>query len=101
MNYFAGPWDFMFTSGTDENHEGCWVWAAPQVSKFLLPGNWRPGEPDNRFAGQNCMVILKTSQIDFDDINCNYKSAFLCQRPNDESIISLPTLSEVQNTVLC
>ena len=91
----------MWVSGTDENHEGCWVWAAPRVSKFVLSGNWRPGEPDNMLAIQHCLGILNTLQIDFADLKCRYSTEFLCQGPNDESIISLPTLSEVQNTVLC
>ena len=40
--HFTGAW----LSGTDEKHEGCWVWATPNISE--IDGRyWFSNEPNN------------------------------------------------------
>ena len=70
-------------SGTDENHEGCWVWAAPEIS-YMEGDYWSQSEPNNMGEAEHCSAMYRVSNFKLADIYCKRKFPFLCKRRHGE-----------------
>lgn len=69
-----------WTSGTDLGKEGLFSWMA--TGRGLTYGNFRPGEPNNRFGSENCLeLVIKPGVVGYlwNDRNCFGKGYVVCQ----------------------
>ena len=57
--------------------EGQWVWTNPQgkCSKYR---RFRKGEPNGK-RGENCAIMYKNWNGEWNDAKCNGKSQFICE----------------------
>ena len=95
-----GRWDAFWTSGTDENHNGCWIWAAPVIGPLTYI-NWAKGEPDNDEANQNCLSIGREDDFQYFDQVCGRDNQFLCKRPTDAKVNTVSSLDQHNISLLC
>ena len=90
----------IWTSGTDENHEACWVWATPVIST-VHSGNWHTGEPNNKNNKEHCLTMGRYRSLRYIDLPCNNAQQFLCKLFSQNSNVVQPSLNKVYNTSLC
>ena len=84
-----GGQDRFWLSGSDHQHQKCWIWAAPEISK-VQEHLWAANEPDSN--GQEDCSLLITDRLA--DVNCNRMQGFLCKRRRGY-YPELPTLLDV------
>ncbi|KAL3889197.1 hypothetical protein ACJMK2_001642 [Sinanodonta woodiana] len=56
-----------------------WKWWSGKIPSYM---EWEPGEPDNFLQDEYCgnFFAVPGYQYKFDDINCGWKSSFVCQK---------------------
>lgn len=71
-----------WTSGTDEEKEGHFVWKSTGNSFEF--NNWHKDQPNN-FLNSNCVVFVSRKRVGFkfNDIHCGYKRFSICYRENE------------------
>ena len=73
------PRDHLWLGGSDRGSEGIWYWQHSRTNITVL--DWKPGQPDNWRNGEHCM---HTTSQGFNDVSCNGRLFFLCQRDDTE-----------------
>ncbi|XP_018517506.1 galactose-specific lectin nattectin [Lates calcarifer] len=63
--------------GSDAQEEGVWLWSDGSRFDYL---NWCPGQPDNRYGGQNCLQMNFGGEKCWDDTACNIRRPFVCAK---------------------
>ena len=90
----------VWVSGTDKNHEDCWVWATPVISR-VDEAVWASDEPNNSGGNENCMDLKETGYWYINDDPCTSEYMYLCKRDVLSTNLMQPTLDEVNETTLC
>uniref|UniRef100_A0A2C9KHD1 C-type lectin domain-containing protein n=1 Tax=Biomphalaria glabrata TaxID=6526 RepID=A0A2C9KHD1_BIOGL len=81
---YGSHFEHVYTGGTDENHEGVWLYRHSQTP--VVPF-WAPGEPnnDNKNFDENCEEFHKDLQWSMNDLQCSFPnstvSGFICEVP--------------------
>ena len=88
-NYKKGIW----LSATDEDHEGCWVWATPNISE-MDQQYWQKWEPNNNNQNEHCSIMYSLFGYKLADADCSNNWIFFCKRRRGVYPI-LPTLEQV------
>uniref|UniRef100_A0A7M5X925 C-type lectin domain-containing protein n=1 Tax=Clytia hemisphaerica TaxID=252671 RepID=A0A7M5X925_9CNID len=66
-----------FIGGTDEPHEGKWVWLDGTPWSFEA---WAGIEPNNNKGAEHCLAVTNRHEIyNWDDILCNQNGYFICK----------------------
>merc|ERR1711860_138619 len=74
----------VWLGGEDLMQEGKWFWSHSQIPiDGKTYDDWLPGEPNNSHD-ENCMHQVNSH---WNDISCDNKYAFICQRPLSSEII--------------
>ena len=90
----------MWVSGTDKNHGGCWVWAAPIITRLVDDTMWYEDEPDGSNT-ENCIVMAKVFNWDLADNGCSRNAYYLCKRAVHGTSSSFPTEEQARTTETC
>ncbi|ELU13017.1 hypothetical protein CAPTEDRAFT_114612, partial [Capitella teleta] len=67
-----------WTSATDMDREGSWVWAAADDRSMNTFGFWIENEP-NDFGGEHCGILDQAHSFAMNDKNCSLKLPFICE----------------------
>ncbi|XP_055014846.1 type-2 ice-structuring protein-like [Boleophthalmus pectinirostris] len=59
---------------SDAQNEGHWLWINSEPDTYT---GWCPGQPDN-WHGEHCATINLSSDLCWNDENCNNKRPFVC-----------------------
>ncbi|XP_054742940.1 perlucin-like [Anastrepha obliqua] len=71
--------DFIYwTSGTDQKHDGKFVWNGAENEEFTFT-NWLPGMPDNWRGDEHCVEIGFKELGKWNDNRCRYHRHFICE----------------------
>ena len=65
---------------TDRQAEGTFVWESGRLLGYRLATKWEPGNPDNWNGTENCVMITKSYNNVMNDVMCDRKSTFFCQK---------------------
>jgi hypothetical protein len=72
----------IWLGGTDSAQEGTWRWQDGAVfyqsGKAVLFCDWKPGEPDNIAAGDDCLTICQVTG--WNDLDCSTKAHHICEK---------------------
>jgi len=74
----AAAGNTVWIGGTDAASEGAWVWSPSNTS--LSYTNWYPGEPNNIYSGEDCLVGNWNTR--WNDERCTSKFKYVCQPPD-------------------
>ncbi|KAH9510372.1 hypothetical protein Btru_042937 [Bulinus truncatus] len=78
----ANGWSFSFAmlGGTDEGHEGRWLY---MHSRTLVPSLWYPRQPDNAGGTEHCQCLYKFMGWGLNDYVCSIAGGvrFVCEIP--------------------
>ncbi|KAK9871123.1 hypothetical protein WA026_011407 [Henosepilachna vigintioctopunctata] len=74
--------DHVWTSGTDLQEEGSYVWMS--TGEGFTFTNWEPRQPDNFLNAEHCIEIRKSNEQGYywNDSYCSYKFKFVCEVTN-------------------
>lgn len=61
----------------DINRTGSYHWSANTGVAFT---KWASGQPDQRYNIQHCVTLMDDGTGYWEDINCDHKLAFICQK---------------------
>ncbi|XP_025097819.1 perlucin-like protein [Pomacea canaliculata] len=75
----------MWVGGTDEFSEGFWIWTRSQEP--IEFSDWHVGEPSLSFYGENCLMLYRPLNYQWNDEKCNVATRFVCEKSADEEII--------------
>ncbi|XP_049436261.1 galactose-specific lectin nattectin-like [Epinephelus fuscoguttatus] len=73
----SGKDERTWVGGHDMAKEGVWMWS--DGSPFDLEGLWGEGEPNNAGHGEHCLEMNYKGHPN--DVNCNGKKAYVCEKP--------------------
>jgi hypothetical protein len=72
---------YFWTSGSDKQTEGHWIWESSGLN--LNPGftNWSDGQPDNAGGNEDCLHLNRNSggRIAWNDAGCNVLLDAICE----------------------
>ncbi|XP_025097818.1 perlucin-like protein isoform X3 [Pomacea canaliculata] len=75
----------LWVGGTDEFSEGFWTWSGSQEPIEFR--DWHVGEPSSSHGGENCLVLLRIENYQWNDELCKVATKFVCELSADEEII--------------
>ena len=94
----------IWIDGTDDGHEGCWVWTSEPVTP--IPSDYTPwvaGQPDNHESAEHCRSLRNGRNWQWNDLACDFTTIYLCEKYTSQSdtIKSLPQWDDVIYPQVC
>ncbi|XP_025097816.1 perlucin-like protein isoform X1 [Pomacea canaliculata] len=75
----------MWLGGTDVFSEGFWIWAGSKQPLGFV--DWHTGEPSNSRPGEDCLMLYKSVNYQWNDGPCNTATKFVCETSVEEEIV--------------
>ena len=93
--YFFKTKKFTFWSSglTDRTSEDGWRWEDGEPTGYL---NWGEGQPNDADGGEDCVSLTRTGA--WDDVPCNHKGHFVCEKSSDPEFAKKINKGEIQMT---
>ncbi|CAG2221051.1 SLC17A6_7_8 [Mytilus edulis] len=63
--------------GRDDVIEGFWQWSS--TGENFTVSDWAPGEPDDAANSQDCLLIWKAADYQWDDQQCTINYRYICE----------------------
>lgn len=63
--------------GRDDVIEGFWQWSS--TGENFTVSDWAPGEPDDAANSQDCLLIWKAANYQWDDQQCTINYRYICE----------------------
>ncbi|XP_063420003.1 perlucin-like protein isoform X2 [Mytilus trossulus] len=63
--------------GRDDVIEGFWQWSS--TGENFTVSDWAPGEPDDASNSQDCLLIWKSADYQWDDQQCTTNYRYICE----------------------
>ncbi|XP_005100399.1 C-type lectin lectoxin-Lio2-like [Aplysia californica] len=71
----------LWLGATDQGKEGIWTWVTS--NRHLSVEDWDINQPNNLMYIEHCLEMDKRRRKSWNDIRCNSKLRYLCQRDGD------------------
>ncbi|XP_078659280.1 uncharacterized protein LOC144904305 isoform X1 [Branchiostoma floridae x Branchiostoma belcheri] len=81
---------------TDAFVEGVWVYQDGSTLASVGYTNWKDGEPNDSFGGEDCVQMLDNSE--WNDLGCGDDMRFVCQLDATQQTTQVPTTTTTRYT---